>query len=162
MERSKSIRYRPAPHASSIHGESRGRSGLNTFDRTTDTNIFALGDAALDAGFNLSNFDIPDDIFKDFGFSLNDFGRPSDDGSVAVHMPSANDDTSREQTSSDVAIVTTPVGDNKGAPNVKVATISKTLPDGRKVKTRIIQVLSNSMWKIKQMPRKNISYYIKE
>ena len=136
MERGKSIRYRPTPHASSFHGESTGRSGLNTFDSATDTNIFALGDAALDAGFNLSNFDIPDDIFKDFGFSLNDFGAPvNNDRSVAVQMPIHDDGGDDPQTT-----VATTNGDNQVGPNVKVSTISKTMPDGRRVNTRIIQV----------------------
>ena len=41
------------------------QSALNTtYDSTTDNDIFALGDAAT--GFNI------DDLFKDFGMSLNE------------------------------------------------------------------------------------------
>ncbi len=60
MSRRYSIKYgssgrNPEPRAAA--------SSLNTYDSATDNDIFALGDAAT--GFNI------DDLFKDFGASLN-------------------------------------------------------------------------------------------
>lgn len=116
MERSFSIRYRGAPSVPPV----TSRTGGSAFDSATDTDIFALGDAAQDAGF--SNFDIPDDIFKDFGLS---WSSPSSDVSVPI-----DDETEDGETKALVC-----------PQNIKVATISKTMADGRQVKTRIIQVI---------------------
>ena len=62
MDRRYSIKYRPG--VSSREGQQQRGSALNTtYNSTTDNDIFALGDAAT--GFNI------DDLFQDFGMSLN-------------------------------------------------------------------------------------------
>ena len=151
MNRSTSIKYRPAGNVQVTRTEKRS---LNTYNHDTDNDIFALGDAAEDAGVNFSQFDIPDDLFKDFGTSLEEalqkqLGRASemggqDSGGVSFQVNTTTtkkvgDDGHESETTQEHngGYAGTPDEAEKG--DIQVSTITKTLPDGRTVHTRIMR-----------------------
>ena len=178
MDRRYSIKYR-APGVTREAQQQRCAQSA-TYDSSTDNDIFALGDAAT--GFNI------DDLFKDFGMSLNQAlqgqfpqipGQGPTRVSYQLHKPAIPEETENgteqgaEQTevspdhppssSSDTVplpgilppkghtlietstISPKPQVSDDGSPrlpgkqDIQVSTITKTLPDGRTVQTRIVR-----------------------
>ena len=146
MNRSFSIKYKPASNIQLMQRPEK--RVLNTYDHQTDNDIFALGDAAEDEGVNVSQFDIPDDLFKDFEFSLGEafqrqFSRtPEHPDSVTYetddHAEGATDTRTHENNVGFETLAEEP-HDHQTTGDVQVSTITKTLPDGRRVQTRIIR-----------------------
>lgn len=146
MNRSGSIKYRPAGNIPLT--QRKEKRSLNTYNYATDNDIFALGDAAEDAGVNISQFDIPDDIFKDFGFSLEEalqkqLGRqpdtPGDDTGTVTYEVNRQSYDGGEAQEHNGGFTGTPDDQEKPGGDVQVSTITKTLPDGRTVHTRIMR-----------------------
>ncbi|ELT88527.1 hypothetical protein CAPTEDRAFT_209645 [Capitella teleta] len=141
-ERPSSARYKQASQTPHPPQGAEKRS-INTFDKDTDQNIFALGDAASQMG-NL------DDLFAGAGFNLtqlirdgpppnitttkyrvgSDGQRLQEDGAEATPESVSDDEEAPSATEN-------PVEDKSGM--VKVSTITKQMPDGRTVHTRVIQ-----------------------
>ena len=177
MDRKFSVKYRPGV---SRDGQQQrvATSSLNTtYDSSTDNDIFALGDAAT--GFNI------DDLFKDFGMSLNQAlqgqfpqmpGQPQTSASALGPTKVSyqlHKTTIPEEGESGSEIRIPPGSPESGSPSelppkghtlvetstispkppqtdrgqltppmkqdIHVSTITKTLPDGRTVQTRIVR-----------------------
>ena len=105
------------------------RSLSNTYNKETDNNIFALGDAA-------SNLDNLDDLFAGFGFNLMDILRG--DGPPIAQMGRNEVSDQNSADTSDNALCTREEFDQQKAVD-QVHTSSKTLPDGRRVHTRVVR-----------------------
>ena len=99
-----------------------GAPSIVEYDKDTDNDIFALGDAA-------SKLDNLDDLFGGFGVNINDVlhGEAPDQLKVDTYTIPPPNAAPSEQTE----------GSEKN--KVQVSTISQTLPDGRKVHTRVIK-----------------------
>lgn len=141
MKRSWSVQYKTRGRSNSQHQASsqkhesiRLSSSINcsrpnkvrtpdAYDATTDKGIFALGDAALDAGFDLSKLDGQSDLFKEFddilkGISKDNFKISKDGDQIVAVSP----DYSRE----------------KGG-TVAVRTVCSTPEGGQRVQTKVLQ-----------------------
>ena len=105
------------------------RSLSNTYNKETDNNIFALGDAA-------SNLDNLDDLFAGFGFNLMDI--LTGDGPPIAQMGTTEVlDHNSTETSENALCTREGVGQEKAVDQVHTST--KTLPDGRRVHTRVVR-----------------------
>ena len=134
MDRRFSIRYRRASNSGAENTEQRALNAEH-YDRDTDNNIFALGDAAQDSAFNL------DEIFKSFGLNLDDaLGGQNLTSDKAVDATQGSDGGDTPSTDQQSGARTTSFSKEiiaEGDQNVQVSTIHKTLPDGRIVQTKI-------------------------
>ena len=131
LDRVPSTKSRVGSLTSQTAAKPEKRSLSNTYNKETDSNIFALGDAA-------SQLENLDDLFAGFGFNLMDIltgegsPLPQRGATVAVDPNSAAMSPNALCATKDVAS-----GEDPGE-NV-VQTTSKTLPDGRCVHTRVVR-----------------------
>ncbi len=134
MDRKFSVRYRRAT-SEHEHGDQEQNRSMNMYDRDTDNNIFALGDAAQGEDFNSQL----DDIFHNFGISLGDaFGHTQ----IVSDQSTIQSPISPPEGAMGAMTTTSfhPPGAGGGVQqDVQVSTIMKTLPDGRMVQTRVFR-----------------------
>ena len=136
MSGQKSLKYHATHYARVSHGDgAHTRAETQTFDKVTDSDIFALDDAAACAGLRSDSTELPDAIFNDVelpgeGVYENTFG----DGYVVIPMP--------QQKEQDEGVA----GGASGADRKSsLKTLLKTIPDGRKVHN-IVQVNANYLY----------------
>ena len=124
------------PRQARYQGSTDGKPSISTYDTDTDDNIFALGDAA-------SQLDDLDDLFSGFGFDLKELlhgdGEPGtvtrQKFTVGTNTDGSKEGTPVREGSEDTASM----GSDTSQKTVQVSTISKKMPGGKSVHTRLIQ-----------------------